>query len=102
MYRGQPESPDRKPVLTRYLISNHPQIVVSPFTADEHWYPLGEIAATTNCTAVLTDPHGRFRLTASEAQAAFVDLTLYTNAESCPMVRRLSPMLRVLRHIGRC
>ncbi|RAQ48237.1 hypothetical protein AFCA_013294 [Aspergillus flavus] len=45
----------------------------------------GEIAAITNCTAVLTDPHGRFRLTASEAQAAFVDLTLYTNAESCPM-----------------
>ncbi|OGE55593.1 hypothetical protein PENARI_c004G04142 [Penicillium arizonense] len=45
----------------------------------------GEIAAIKNCTAVLTDPHGKFRLTASEAQAAFVDLTLYTNAESCPM-----------------
>ncbi|KAE8339201.1 hypothetical protein BDV24DRAFT_165578 [Aspergillus arachidicola] len=45
----------------------------------------GEIAAITNCTAVLADPHGRFRLSASEAQAAFVDLTLYTNAESCPM-----------------
>ncbi|KAJ6099463.1 guanine deaminase [Penicillium canescens] len=45
----------------------------------------GEIAAIKNCTAVLTDPHGKFRMTASEAQAAFVDLTLYTNAESCPM-----------------
>ncbi|KAE8156931.1 cytidine deaminase-like protein [Aspergillus tamarii] len=45
----------------------------------------GEIAAIANCTAILTDPYGRFRLTASEAQAAFADLTLYTNAESCPM-----------------
>ncbi|KAE8379991.1 cytidine deaminase-like protein [Aspergillus bertholletiae] len=45
----------------------------------------GEIAAITNCTTVLTDPHGRFRLTTSEAQDAFADLTLYTNAESCPM-----------------
>jgi purine nucleoside permease len=46
----------------------------------------GEIAAIKNCTAILTDPNGKFRMTASEAQAAFVDLTLYTNAESCPMV----------------
>lgn len=45
----------------------------------------GEIAAIANCTAILTDPKGRFRLTPSEAEAAFADLTLYTNAESCPM-----------------
>ncbi|KAJ5587175.1 guanine deaminase [Penicillium hispanicum] len=45
----------------------------------------GEMAAINNCTAILTDPHGDFRLTASEAQDAFADLTLYTNAESCPM-----------------
>ncbi|KAB8229762.1 nucleoside deaminase [Aspergillus alliaceus] len=45
----------------------------------------GEITAITNCTAILTDPAGRFRLTPSQAQAAFADLTLYTNAESCTM-----------------
>ncbi|KAK5790858.1 hypothetical protein VI817_006167 [Penicillium citrinum] len=28
---------------------------------------------------------GHFQLTPSEAQAAFNDLSLYTNAESCPM-----------------
>lgn len=47
---------------------------------------IGEIAAIKNCTGILTDPHGKFRMTASEAQDAFADLTLYTNAESCPMV----------------
>ncbi|CAL5869227.1 uncharacterized protein PFLUO_LOCUS3455 [Penicillium psychrofluorescens] len=46
----------------------------------------GEMAAIKNCTAILTDPHGKFRMSASEAQDAFADLTLYTNAESCPMV----------------
>ncbi|KAJ5569390.1 guanine deaminase [Penicillium hetheringtonii] len=35
--------------------------------------------------AILTDPMGHFQLTPSEAQAAFNDLSLYTNAESCPM-----------------
>ncbi|KAJ5464324.1 guanine deaminase [Penicillium daleae] len=45
----------------------------------------GEIAAIKNCTSILTDPHGKFRMSASEAQDAFADLTLYTNAESCPM-----------------
>ncbi|OQD91106.1 hypothetical protein PENANT_c001G01504 [Penicillium antarcticum] len=46
---------------------------------------IGEIAAIKNCTAILTDPHGKYRMTAAEAQVAFTDLTLYTNAESCPM-----------------
>ncbi|KKK13563.1 hypothetical protein ARAM_001732 [Aspergillus rambellii] len=45
----------------------------------------GEIAAINNCTAILTDPNGRFRLSPAEAQDAFADLTIYTNAESCPM-----------------
>ncbi|KAI0829346.1 cytidine deaminase-like protein, partial [Trametes gibbosa] len=45
----------------------------------------GEIAAIQNCTAVFTDPAGAHRLTPMQAQAAFADLTLYTNAESCPM-----------------
>lgn len=47
---------------------------------------LGEMAAIANCTARLTDPNGPYNLTASKAQAAFTQLSLYTNAESCPMV----------------
>jgi hypothetical protein len=45
------------------------------------------MAAIKNCTAILTDPHGKYRLDTADAQAAFADLTLYTNAESCPMAR---------------
>ncbi|EOD53138.1 putative cytidine and deoxycytidylate deaminase zinc-binding region protein [Neofusicoccum parvum UCRNP2] len=45
----------------------------------------GEMAAIANCTAVLTDPEGAYRLSASEALDAFKQLSLYTNAESCPM-----------------
>ncbi|KAI0662938.1 cytidine deaminase-like protein [Cubamyces menziesii] len=45
----------------------------------------GEIAAIQNCTAVLTDPAGPYKFTPKQAQAAFADLSLYTNAESCPM-----------------
>lgn len=45
----------------------------------------GEIAAINNCTAVLTDPEGPYGLDASQAQRAFASLSLYTNAESCPM-----------------
>ncbi|CZT17849.1 related to TAD2-subunit of tRNA-specific adenosine-34 deaminase [Ramularia collo-cygni] len=45
----------------------------------------GEIAAINNCTSVLTSPDGPYKLTPSEAQAAFSSLSLYTNAESCPM-----------------
>ena len=46
----------------------------------------GEIAAISNCSSVLTDPNGPYKFSASEALAAFADLSLYTNAESCPMV----------------
>ncbi|KAK1749804.1 cytidine deaminase-like protein [Echria macrotheca] len=45
----------------------------------------GEMAAINNCSAILTDPNGPYKLTPSAALAAFADLTLYTNAESCPM-----------------
>ncbi|KAL3478170.1 cytidine deaminase-like protein [Aspergillus californicus] len=45
----------------------------------------GEISAIMNCSDILQDPTGRFRLSASETQAAFEGLSLYTNAESCPM-----------------
>lgn len=43
------------------------------------------MAAITNCSEILTDPKGRYRLTPSQALSAFADLSLYTNAESCPM-----------------
>lgn len=46
----------------------------------------GEIAAISNCSTIFTDPNGPYKLTAAEATAAFSDLSLYTNAESCPMV----------------
>lgn len=43
----------------------------------------GEIAAINNCSLELQGP--RFNLTATQALAAFPQLSLYTNAESCPM-----------------
>ncbi|OTB01568.1 hypothetical protein M426DRAFT_323330 [Hypoxylon sp. CI-4A] len=45
----------------------------------------GEIVAINNCTQILTDPQGPYKLSPSEALNAFANLTLYTNAESCPM-----------------
>ena len=45
----------------------------------------GEIAAIVNCTSILTDPAGPYQLNGSAASAAWKDLSLYTNAESCPM-----------------
>ncbi|KAL0564545.1 hypothetical protein V5O48_017501 [Marasmius crinis-equi] len=44
-----------------------------------------EIAAINNCTQILTSPTGPYRLTPSQASSAFTSLTIYTNAESCPM-----------------
>lgn len=43
------------------------------------------MAAINNCTLLLTDPQGPYQLSPSAALAAFAGLTLYTNAESCPM-----------------
>ncbi|KAI2467640.1 cytosine deaminase [Annulohypoxylon bovei var. microspora] len=45
----------------------------------------GEMSAISNCTRILTDASGPYKLSPSAAIAAFTDLTLYTNAESCPM-----------------
>ncbi|KAI0721980.1 cytidine deaminase-like protein [Cerioporus squamosus] len=45
----------------------------------------GEMTAIQNCTEIMTDPTGPFKFTPSRAQAAFAQLSLYTNAESCPM-----------------
>jgi hypothetical protein len=46
----------------------------------------GEIAAINNCSGILTDPNGEYKLSTSEALKAFTTLSLYTNAEPCPMV----------------
>jgi methylaspartate ammonia-lyase len=71
----------------------HPMVNMPLFEFTVLWIETqiatGEIAAITNCTNILTDPNGKFRLTATEAAAAFTDLSLYTNAESCPMVRNI-------------
>jgi hypothetical protein len=48
---------------------------------------IGEIAAINNCTAILTDPAGKYKLTGPEALKALGGLSLYTTAEACPMVR---------------
>lgn len=45
----------------------------------------GEVAAINNCSTILTDPEGPYKLSPSEAMAAWSDLTLYTTAEPCPM-----------------
>ncbi|EMR62652.1 putative cytidine and deoxycytidylate deaminase zinc-binding region protein [Eutypa lata UCREL1] len=45
----------------------------------------GEMAAIKNCSEIFIDPTGPYNMTASEAQDAFSELSLYTNAESCPM-----------------
>jgi tRNA(Arg) A34 adenosine deaminase TadA len=45
----------------------------------------GEIAAINNCSAVLTDPAGPYKLTPSEALEKYKQLTLYTTGEPCPM-----------------
>ncbi|GKT41001.1 tRNA-specific adenosine deaminase TAD2 [Colletotrichum spaethianum] len=45
----------------------------------------GEMRAIYNCSAMFVDPQGPYKMTPAEALAAFADLTLYTNAESCPM-----------------
>lgn len=43
------------------------------------------MAAITNCSSILTDPDGRYKLTPAAALRALADLSLCTNAESCPM-----------------
>ncbi|THY14236.1 hypothetical protein D6D02_04383 [Aureobasidium pullulans] len=44
---------------------------------------INEDSKTGNPT--LHDPTGRYNFTVSQAQSAFSSLSLYTNAESCPM-----------------
>ncbi|KAF8865866.1 cytidine deaminase-like protein [Acephala macrosclerotiorum] len=45
----------------------------------------GEISGINNCSKILTSPSGPYALTPAEALKAFRSLTLYTNAEPCPM-----------------
>merc|ERR1711939_1112898 len=53
----------------------------------------GEIAAINNCTSILTDPAGKYKMSGAEALRALSDLSLYTTAEPCPMVRSRSSFL---------
>jgi hypothetical protein len=53
----------------------------------------GEISAILNCTSILQDPAGKYRLSPAETIEAFKGLSLYTNAESCPMVLNSPPSL---------
>lgn len=52
---------------------------------------IGEIVAISNCTEILQAPP--YNLTPSGATASLKDLSLYTNAESCPMVSTVHPQL---------
>ncbi|PVH85613.1 cytidine deaminase-like protein [Cadophora sp. DSE1049] len=45
----------------------------------------GEMAGINNCSTILTDPEGEYKLSPAEALLAFSTLSLYTNAEPCPM-----------------
>ncbi|KAE9374544.1 cytidine deaminase-like protein, partial [Stipitochalara longipes BDJ] len=45
----------------------------------------GEMSAINNCSEILTDPDGDYNLSTSEALKAFSRLSIYTNAEPCPM-----------------
>ncbi|KAM0706455.1 hypothetical protein Q7P35_005782 [Cladosporium inversicolor] len=45
----------------------------------------GEIAAINNCTSLLRDPNGPYKLSPEETSEAWKQLSLYTTAEACPM-----------------
>ena len=47
---------------------------------------VGEIAAINNCSSILIEPNGSYKLTSAEALKAYRSLSLYTTAEACPMV----------------
>jgi hypothetical protein len=49
--------------------------------------PAGEMAAINNCTKILTSPEGPYKYTGPQALDALTQLSLYTTAEACPMVR---------------
>jgi len=59
---------------------------------------VGEMATIENCSKVLTDLDGLYKLSPSEALKAYSQLSLYTTAEPCPMVRSPPPPLGMLAH----
>ncbi|KAI9063432.1 cytidine deaminase-like protein [Trametes sanguinea] len=74
-------------VIVNHTASTSGELVCIGVNSKEKGDPIlhGEISAIQNCSAILTDPAGPFKLNVTEARAAFADLSLYTNAESCPM-----------------
>ncbi|OSD01810.1 cytidine deaminase-like protein [Trametes coccinea BRFM310] len=74
-------------VIVNHTASTSGELVCIGVNSKENGDPIlhGEISAIQNCSAILTDPAGAFKLNTTEAQAAFAGLSLYTNAESCPM-----------------
>ena len=66
--------------------------------ADWRVLDVGEISGINNCSAILTDPEGEFQLSPQGALDAFKQLSLYTNAEPCPMVM-LRPSVISFGHV---
>jgi tRNA(Arg) A34 adenosine deaminase TadA len=63
---------------------------------------VGEMATIDNCSNVLTDLHGLHKLSPSEALKAYSQLSLYTTAEPCPMVRPHLPRSGCLLILPQC
>lgn len=59
---------------------------------------IGEMAGIDNCSSILTDPEGEHKLSPADALLAFSSLSLYTNAEPCPMVN--FPPLPLSYHVS--
>ncbi|KIJ43138.1 hypothetical protein M422DRAFT_60332 [Sphaerobolus stellatus SS14] len=74
-------------VIVNHTVPGLGELVCTGFNSRSSGNPIlhGEIAAIQNCSAILTDPLGPYKLTGSKAIDAFSQLSLYTNAESCPM-----------------
>lgn len=72
-----------------FLDSTHPgTLICTGLNHNNHTgVPIldGEIAAIENCSRILTDPSGEFKLSSREAIEAYAELTIYTNGEPCPM-----------------
>lgn len=53
--------------------------------SNSNFPPTGEISAISNCTTLLSSPLGPYNFSLTQTSTAFSQLSLYTNAESCPM-----------------
>jgi len=67
--------------------SSHPGELICTGVNDNHHSgnPIlhGEMAAFVNCSNILTDAKGEYRLSAQEAREAWKGFSLYTTAEVC-------------------